>query len=41
MKPLKHWRDPVSALIAVFLILSPWVLGYAKCSKTLREGYEE
>lgn len=29
MKSLKHWQDPVNALIAVFLILSPWALGYA------------
>lgn len=29
MKPLKHWQDPVNALIGVFLILSPWLLGYA------------
>ena len=29
MKPLKHGQDPVNAVIAVCLILSPWVLGYA------------
>ena len=29
MKALKHWQDPVNAVIAVFLILSPWMLGYA------------
>jgi hypothetical protein len=28
MKQLKHWQDPVSALLGVWLIVSPWVLGF-------------
>lgn len=29
MTRVKYWQDPVNAVIAVCLILSPWVLGYA------------
>lgn len=28
MKHVKHWQDPVNALLAVWLIVSPWVLGF-------------
>lgn len=28
MLQVKHWQDPVNALIGVALILSPWALGY-------------
>ena len=28
MKQMKHWQDPVNALVGVWLILSPWVLGF-------------
>lgn len=28
MKQLKHWQDPVSALLGVWLIVSPWMLGF-------------
>lgn len=28
MSPLKHWQDAVSALLGVWLISSPWVLGF-------------
>lgn len=28
MKQLKHWQDLVNALLGVFLILSPWALGF-------------
>jgi len=28
MKQLKHWQDPVNALVGVWLILSPWALGF-------------
>jgi hypothetical protein len=28
MKQVKHWQDPVNALVGVWLILSPWVLGF-------------
>ena len=29
MSPLKHWQDAVNAVIGVWLVLSPWALGYA------------
>jgi hypothetical protein len=28
MKQMKHWQDPVNGLVGVWLILSPWVLGF-------------
>ncbi|MHB1250267.1 MAG: SPW repeat protein [Polaromonas sp.] len=28
MKQLKHWQDPVNAVLGVGLVLSPWVLGF-------------
>ena len=28
MKELKHWQDPLNALIGVGVILSPWILGF-------------
>jgi len=28
MLQVKHWQDPVNALIGAALILSPWALGY-------------
>ena len=28
MKQMKHWQDPVNALLGAWLILSPWVLGW-------------
>ena len=29
MKQLKHWQDPVNAVIGIWLVLSPWALGYS------------
>lgn len=29
MKQVKHWQDPVNALLGAWLILSPWVMGFA------------
>lgn len=29
MKQMKHWQDPVNALLGAWLILSPWVMGFA------------
>lgn len=29
MKQLKHWQDPVNAVLGAWLILSPWALGFA------------
>lgn len=28
MKHVKHWQDPVNALLGAWLVLSPWVLGF-------------
>jgi heme/copper-type cytochrome/quinol oxidase subunit 3 len=28
MKQMKHWQDPVNALVGVWLICSPWALGF-------------
>lgn len=29
MKQVKHWQDPVNAVLGAWLILSPWLLGFA------------
>ena len=29
MRQMKHWQDPVNALLGAWLILSPWLLGFA------------
>jgi hypothetical protein len=29
MKHVKHWQDPVNALLGAWLVLSPWVLGFS------------
>ena len=29
MKQVKHWQDPVNAVLGAWLILSPWALGFA------------
>ena len=28
MKQVKHWQDPVNIVLGVWLIVSPWVLGF-------------
>ena len=28
MKHMKHWQDPLNALLGAWLALSPWVLGF-------------
>ena len=28
MKPLKHWQDGVNALLGLWIVSSPWVLGF-------------
>ena len=28
-KQMKHWQDPVNALLGAWLLLSPWVVGFA------------
>ena len=29
MKQVKHWQDPVNALLGAWLVLSPWAMGFA------------
>jgi hypothetical protein len=28
-KRMKHWQDPVNALLGAWLVLSPWAVGFA------------
>ena len=28
MARVKHWQDPVNALVGVWLVCSPWILGF-------------
>ena len=28
MKQVKHWQDPINALMGAWIILSPWALGF-------------
>lgn len=28
MKQMKHWQDPVNALVGAWLVASPWALGF-------------
>lgn len=28
MRQMKHWQDPVNAVLGAWLILSPWVVGF-------------
>ena len=28
MKSLKHWQDPINALLGVWVVLSPWALSF-------------
>ena len=30
MKQIKHWQDPLSGLPGVWLLVAPWVLGFAQ-----------
>jgi heme/copper-type cytochrome/quinol oxidase subunit 3 len=30
MKKVRHWQDPVNAIMGAWLILAPWALGFAK-----------
>ncbi len=29
MKQMKHWQDPVNALLGAWMIVSPWAIGFA------------
>jgi hypothetical protein len=35
MKQMKHWQDPVNALLGAWLIVSPWLLGFSKDSMAM------
>ena len=35
MKPLKHWADAVNAILGVWLVVSPWLLGYQDVSAAM------
>ena len=35
MRQIKHWQDPVNAVLGVWLILSPWVAGYADATAAM------
>ena len=35
IKQMKHWQDPVNAVIGVWLMISPWVLGFQNSSPAL------
>lgn len=35
MKPLKHWQDPVNALVGACLIISPWALGFQSAAAAM------
>jgi len=28
MKRVKHWQDPVNAVLGAWVVLSPWILGF-------------
>lgn len=28
MRTMKHWQDPLNALLGAWMVLSPWVLGF-------------
>lgn len=30
MRQVKHWQDPVNALLGAWLVLSPWAVGFAQ-----------
>jgi hypothetical protein len=32
---IKHWQDPVNAAVGVWLVISPWVLGFQNNSPAL------
>ena len=35
MKPLKHWTDAVNAVLGVWLVVSPWLMGYQDSSAAM------
>jgi hypothetical protein len=35
MKRLKHWQDAVNSVLAAWLALSPWALGFSADGQTM------
>lgn len=35
MRHVKHWQDPVNAVLALWLIASPWALGFAANTRAM------
>jgi hypothetical protein len=35
---MKHWQDPVNALLGAWLVLSPWILGYQAETAAMANG---
>ena len=35
MKQMKHWQDPVNALLGAWIALSPWILGFTDAKMAL------
>lgn len=35
MKPLKHWQDAANVVLGAWLVISPWVMGYADITMAL------
>ena len=29
MKQFKHWQDPVNAVLGLWMVMSPWMLGFS------------
>lgn len=32
---MKHWQDPINALLGIWLIISPWVVGFSSDSAAM------
>ena len=35
---MKHWQDPVNALLGAWLVLSPWLLGFQQETAAMANG---
>lgn len=35
MKQFKHWQDPLNALLGVWVLVSPWALGYQETTMAM------
>ena len=35
---MKHWQDPVNALLGAWLVLSPWALGFQHSTAAMANG---